>query len=122
MVSPGSIGRATAAALFILCGPVEARSLQVRASYPIADAIVNGNSIQYVIRFDGLVDHAGSRLEILADGKVVMSLTPTADSEPDVLAATAPLLTPGPYQLRWQAKSVPDGEFSDGLIRFVVAP
>jgi hypothetical protein len=121
MVSPGSIGRAVVAVLFVLCGTAQARSLQVRESYPITDAIVNGRSVQYIVRFDGLVDHAGSRLEILADEKVVASLAPTVDSEPDVLAGTAPLLAPGQYQLHWHAKSVPDGDFSDGLIRSVFA-
>ena len=55
------------------------------------------------------------------DGKPLETLVPTGDSEPDVLAASAPVLAPGQYQLHWQAKSVPDGDFSDGFITFTVA-
>jgi hypothetical protein len=74
-----------------------------------------------VVRFDGWVDHAGSRMDITENGKVVERLVPTRDSEPDVLAASAPALAPGRCQLHWHAKSIPDGDFSDGFIPFTVA-
>ena len=122
MISPRSVGRSAVAVLFSMWVPAEARSLHVRESYPVAETIVSGNSVQYVVRFDGSVDHAVSRLEILVDEKVVASLVPTVDSEPDVLAATAPVLAPGQYQLHWRARSVPDGDVSEGSIRFVVTP
>lgn len=118
MITSGSVARTIAAVLFAMWAPAEARSLQVRESYPVAETIVSGNSVQYVVRFDGSVDHAASRLEIRSDGKVVISLVPTVDSEPPVLAATAPRLAPGDYQLYWHAKSVPDGDVSEGSIRF----
>ena len=71
--------------------------------------------------FDGWVDHAASRMDITENGKVVEPLVPTLDSEPDVLAASASELAPGRYQLHWHAKSIPDGDFSDGFIPFTVA-
>jgi len=109
------------AVLIMTCGLAEARPLRVRDSSPAAEAIVDGRNAQYVVRFDGWVDHAASRMDITENGKVVEPLVPTRDSEPDVLAASAPALAPGRYQLHWHAKSVPDGDFSDGFIPFTVA-
>ena len=102
-------------------GAAEARSLSVRYSSPEAGSTLDGRNAQYVIRFDGWVDHEASRLELIENGKVVESLVPVLDSEPDALAASAPMLPAGGYQLRWHAKSVPDGDFSDGVISFTVA-
>jgi hypothetical protein len=51
----------------------------------------------------------------VTDGKVVEALVPIRDSEPDTLAASAPTLTPGRYQLHWRAKSVPDGDVFEGF-------
>lgn len=109
------------AVLFVACGPAEARPLHVRDSTPAAETIVDGRNAQYVVRFDGWVDHAASRMDITENGKVVEPLVPTLDSEADVLAASAPELSPGRYQLHWHAKSIPDGDFSDGVIPFTVA-
>ena len=109
------------ASLVTVCGPAEARPLGVRESYPAAEMIVDGRNAQYIVRFDGWIDHAASQLDITTDGKIVETLSPTRDSEPDVLAASAPLLAPGRYRLHWHVKSVPDGDFSDGLIPFTVA-
>ena len=109
------------AVLFVACGPADARPLYVRESTPAAEMIVDGRNTQYVVRFDGWVDHAASRIDITQNGKVVEPLVSTLDSEPDVLAASAPALAPGGYQLHWHAKSIPDGDFSDGFIPFTVA-
>jgi methionine-rich copper-binding protein CopC len=109
------------AVLFVACGPADARPLHVRDSTPAAETIVDGRNAQYVVRFDGWVDHAASRMDITENGKVVEPLVPTLDSEPDVLAASASELAPGRYQLHWHAKSIPDGDFSDGFIPFPVA-
>jgi methionine-rich copper-binding protein CopC len=109
------------AVLFMACGPADARPLHVRDSTPAAEMIVDGRNTQYIIRFDGWIDHAASRMDITQNGKVVEPLVPTLDSEPDVLAASAPVLAPGGYQLYWHAKSTSDGDFSDGFIPFTVA-
>jgi len=116
-----SRGARVLAVLFVACGPAEARPLHVHDSTPAAETIVDGRNAQYVVRFDGWVDHAGSRMDITENGKVVEPLVPTRDSEPDVLAASAPALAPGRCQLHWHAKSIPDGDFSDGFIPFTVA-
>jgi methionine-rich copper-binding protein CopC len=83
--------------------------------------IVDGRDAQYVVRFDGWVDHAMSKLDVSSNGKIVATLVPTRDGEPDVLASSSPVLAPGRYQLRWRVMSVPDGDFSDGFIPFTVA-
>jgi methionine-rich copper-binding protein CopC len=103
------------------CAQAEARPLHLRDSFPQAEAILDGRNAQYLVRFDGLVDHAASRMEITRDGKPIETLVPVGDSEPDVLAASAPALEPGRYQLSWHVKSVPDGDFSDGFISFTIA-
>jgi methionine-rich copper-binding protein CopC len=116
-----ALGVAVIATLLLAYEPANARPLHVRDSFPKADAVFDGGNAQYIVRFDGLVDHAASKIDVTEDGKLVESLVPTGDSEPDVLAASAPTLPPGRYQLRWHVKSVSDGDFSDGLIRFTVA-
>ena len=115
------LGAAAIATLLSAYAPANARPLHVRNSYPKADAVFDGGNAQYIVRFDGLVDHGGSKIDITEGGKIVESLVPTGDSEPDVLAVSAPTLPPGRYQLHWQVKSVPDGDFSDGFISFTVA-
>jgi methionine-rich copper-binding protein CopC len=106
--------------MLMVNGPAEARPLHVRDSFPLAEAILDGRNAQYVIRFDGLVDHAASRIDITSNNQVVETLVAVGDSAPEVLAASAPALAPGRYQLHWHAKSVPDGDFSDGFIPFTV--
>jgi methionine-rich copper-binding protein CopC len=115
-----SLGARVLTTILMVCGLAEARPLNVQDSTPAAEAILDGRNAQYVIRFDGWVDHGASQIDITKNGKVIESLTPTRDSEPDVLAASAPALAPGRYQLHWRAKSVPDGDFSDGFIPFTV--
>jgi methionine-rich copper-binding protein CopC len=105
----------------VTCRLAEARPLHVRDSFPAAEAILDGRNAQYIVRFDGWVDHAASQMDVTENGKIVEPLAPTRDSEPDVLAASASALPPGRYQLHWRAKSVPDGDFSDGFIPFTVA-
>jgi hypothetical protein len=53
-----SRGARVLAVLFVACWPAEARPLHVRDSTPAAETIVDGRNAQYVVRFDGWVDHA----------------------------------------------------------------
>jgi methionine-rich copper-binding protein CopC len=81
---------------------------------------VDGNNAEYIVRFDGLVDHHASRIWITKGDRVARTLTPDLDSEPTVLFASGPRLPPGNYQLHWSAKSVPDPDLTDGSIDFTV--
>jgi len=114
-----------ACAIFVLLlmsiAPAPARPLHVLTSTPAAEAIIRGGHAQYAVRFDGPVDHAQARLEILRDGQVVQRLNPLLDSAADVLFASAPAPEPGHYTLHWVVKSVPDEDVSDGTIPFSVA-
>ena len=116
-----SLGVWVLALLASVSGLAEARALKVRESYPATEMIVDGRNAQYTVRFDGWIDHAASQLSVTANGTVVETLVSIRDSEPDVLAASSPLLAAGRYQLHWRVKSVPDGDFSDGSIPFTVA-
>ncbi len=107
--------------LFLLStAPAVARPMHVLSSTPAAEAIMRGGNAQYAVRFDGPVDHAQARLEILRDGQVVQRLNPLLDSAADVLFASAPAPGPGHYVLHWVVKSVPDKDISDGSIPFSV--
>ena len=114
-------GSAILALLLVSTEAASARPMHVLASTPAAEAIMHGTNAQYIVRFDGPIDHAQSRLEILRDGQVVERLHPLLDSAVDVLFASAPALEPGHYVLHWTAKSIPDRDDSDGMIPFSVA-
>lgn len=104
-----NVGVRMLALLVVMSGSAEARPLNVRTSYPVAEMILDGRNAQYIVRFDVLIDHAAAGLDITANGKIVATLVPTGDSEPDVLAASTPVLAPGRYQLHWRVKSSPEG-------------
>ena len=98
-----------------------ARPMQLLASTPAAETVMRGDHAEYVVRFDGPVDHTQSRIEILRDGHLVESLHPRLDSAPDVLFASSRLPASGRYELHWIVKSMPDRETSEGTIPFSVA-
>src|SRR5271166_2483162 len=98
-----------------------ARPVQMRESTPVAETILHGNSAQYVIRFDGPVNHFASRLVIMQGDRIVQTLTPLRDSAVDVLYASGRVPSPGRYALHWEAVSA-DGDTSKGDIPFSVEP
>jgi methionine-rich copper-binding protein CopC len=130
MVSSNSHGRkgvqihfarnAVGITLLLLAHGAWSRPMQMTDSFPAAQAIVDGNNAQYVVRFDGPVDHRASHLVITQGDRVVRNLTPLLDAAPNVLFASGPRLPAGDYQLRWSAKSMPDGDSTDGSIPFSV--
>ena len=72
------------------------RPMHMMESLPAAQAIVDGNKLQYVVRSDGL------------------ALTPLLNSAPTVLFASSSRLPRGNYQLHWSARSMPDADPTDG--------
>jgi methionine-rich copper-binding protein CopC len=110
------------AALLTSAQVAVAGSLHMRDTMPAADAIVHGRHAEYIIRFDGPVDHIASHIEITQSDRIVQSLTPLGDSAVDVLFASGEAPPPGRYLLRWQARSAVDGTVSNGSIPFSVAP
>jgi methionine-rich copper-binding protein CopC len=99
----------------------EAGPRHVSSSVPAAEAIIEGDHAEYVVRFDGPVDHESSRMEITQSGRVIEPLTLLLDSAPEVLFASARSPASGHYQLHWQVRSPEDGVISSGDIPFSVA-
>lgn len=58
------LGAAAIATLLSALEPANARPLHVRESFPKANAVFDGGNAQYIVRFDGLVDHGGSKIDI----------------------------------------------------------
>jgi hypothetical protein len=110
-----------AAGLILVSLAAVAEGLHIRASTPAAGAVLTGSHAEYVIRFDGLVDHESSRISIVQSGRVVQSLIPRGDSAPEVLFAGGEMPPPGDYQLEWQARSPTDAVISSGVIPFSVS-
>jgi methionine-rich copper-binding protein CopC len=106
----------------LLLSPTGAWSSPVRMTecFPAAQAIVDGNNAEYVVRFDGRVDHQASRMWITQGDHVARTLTPGLNSASIVLFASGPRLPPGSYQLHWSAKSIPDPDLTDGSVDFTV--
>lgn len=98
----------------LAAGPVH-----MKESSPAAEAIVRGDHAQYVVRFDGPVNHVASRLEITREGKVVQTLHPLTNSAVDVLFANGAVPAAGRYMLHWDAVCS-DGERTTGDIPFTV--
>jgi len=118
---PRSLLFVTAMVMVVACVlAAEARPLHVRSSVPAGETIIDGRNTQYVIQFDGQLDHRTSSMEVISNGKVVEALVSLRGSEPNTLVASAPTLPTGRYQLHWRAKSVPDGDVSEGFIAFTV--
>ena len=115
----GGIALALATLVLGLHGAL-ARPMHMIESYPAADAVVDGLNAQYFVRFDGPVDHRGAHLLITRDGRTVETLNALLDSAPEVLFASAPRLPVGAYELHWSARSMPDGELTEGSLRFTV--
>ncbi|HKM63422.1 MAG TPA: copper resistance protein CopC [Acidisphaera sp.] len=109
------------ALLVAVPGMATARPVQMRESTPVAETILHGNNAQYVIRFDGPVNHFASRMVIMQGDRIVQTLTPLRDSAVDVLYASGRVPSPGRYALHWEAVSA-DGDTSKGDIPFSVEP
>ena len=106
-------------ALVLWCSGSWARPMTVVESFPMVNQIMNGSATSFAIRFDGPIDHAGSRLMLVTPHGVV-PLRARLDSEPNTLYSAVGKLPPGSYELRWEAKAS-DGVVSKGTIPFTVS-
>jgi methionine-rich copper-binding protein CopC len=114
---PISLGLAL---LIALPCAVSAHPAHMMETSPNAESFVDGRNEQYIVRFDGPVDHRASSLSILHGGHVVRTLHPLLNAAPEVLFASGPRLPAGDYALAWSVKSVPDGEPAQGSVHFTV--
>ncbi len=97
-----------------------ARPLSVNATQPGPAVIIRGEHAQYVVRFDGPVNHFKSRMEITQEGRVIQTLKLLGDSAVDVLFSSGIAPPPGRYMLHWTAVSA-EGDTSSGDVPFEVA-
>jgi methionine-rich copper-binding protein CopC len=114
-----SLGVAALSGALSLSNPCIA--MQMVGSFPSARTVIQDKNAQYVVRFDTVVDHHASRLEITKQGRVIRTLQPLLRSDTKALTASASRLPPGAYELHWSARSV-TGESNEGTIPFTVAP
>lgn len=120
MYGPQLTGCAIILSLLIAGGGAEARPLHVVGSPPGAQIYFTGPNAQYVVRFDGPVDHRSSVLFITRGNTVIQTLPPSHDTEANVLAGAAPRPASGDYVLHWVVRSFPDGQETEGSSNFSV--
>jgi methionine-rich copper-binding protein CopC len=89
-------------------------------SAPAANAVIDGRSSEFFVRFDRPVDHIRSTLDITRGSKLVERLHPRLESAPEVLYARAPTLPAGNYKLHWSVRTMTTGAATQGDIPFKV--
>jgi methionine-rich copper-binding protein CopC len=107
-------------AMMAAFGTIQAMAMQVMDSKPTAAAVMDGDETEFFVRFDEPVNHAASRLVVVQDGKVVQTLHPRLESEPNVLYSGVHRLASGTYTLRWTTESMQGHAASQGEIPFTV--
>lgn len=100
--------------------PAWAAAPRVKELVPAQRAVIHGRHIQFVIRFDGPVNHEDAVMQVMQGGRVVETLRPLMDSATDVLFAGGEVPAAGHYHLHWKAHA-PDGTPATGDIPFSVA-
>jgi len=106
--------------LLLVPGRARAQGAHVVESAPAANAVVDGRTSAFYVRFDRPVDHVRSLLFIKRGDEVIETLQPLLDSAPEVLFARAPTLPPGKYTLHWRVITLTDVQTSEGDIPFTV--
>ncbi len=111
---------ACAGALAALSG-ARADELKVLETGPAANAVLDGVSDGFFVRFNQPVDHVNSRLLVKRGSEVVETLQPRLQSNPNVLFARASTLPPGSYTLHWVVKTMADARIEQGDVPFSIA-
>ncbi|OAF00408.1 copper resistance protein [Bradyrhizobium centrolobii] len=107
-------------AMWLLVDPKTASAHAIIvSSSPAAGATVTGDAVAIRLHFNSRIDHARSKLTLLAPNGASQALTPASDSPADELNADATRLSTGAWRLRWQVLSV-DGHITRGDIPFTV--
>ena len=96
-------------------GPMQA--VEIR---PAARSVMDGQRQEFYLRFDRPVDHNRSRLEVVQDSRVVRTLQPRLQAQPNVLFATTGGLPAGSYTLRWFARGQSPEDSNEGSLDFSV--
>ncbi len=109
----------TAAGL-MLASSALAATVRVMESRPAAQAIMDGEQTEFFVRFDAPVDHGASVLSVLRDGRIVQTLHPRLNSQPNTLYSGVRHLEAGAYVLHWMARLMQGSDVSQGDIAFSV--
>ncbi len=97
-----------------------ADELKVLETGPAANAVLEGVSDGFFVRFDRPVDHINSRLLVKRGSEVMETLQPRLQSNPNVLFARASTLPPGKYTLHWIVKTMQDVNIVEGDVPFSI--
>ena len=108
------------AAAVLLPGAALAQAAQLAESQPAAGAELAPGAHRFLVRFDRPIDHYRSRLVIVRDGQVLLTLQPRLESAPEVLFAMSPVMAPGAYEFRWSVISMQGGMVTEGSAPFTV--
>ena len=88
-------------------------------SKPTAQAIVHGESLPVILKFNSRIDGPHCTLALAREGRAPQPLKLQKQPAPDTIEATADHLQPGSYTLQWQALAA-DGHITRGQIPFTV--
>jgi hypothetical protein len=81
---------------------------------------IGENGTEILVRFDRPISHEQSWLSLLRDGKVVATLHPRLESQPNVLFVRIHTPAKGNYIVRWTVCPAGSNDRFDGEFPFVV--
>lgn len=88
-------------------------------SVPAINETVPPGDLDITLRYNSRIDHARSRLILIAADGTSSPLAIQPDSAADIVSAKAKALAAGGYRLRWQVLAI-DGHLTRGDISFSV--
>src|SRR5690349_5039215 len=101
-----------------LAGPLPAFPMSPMEPVPAVTQIMDDGALAFALRFDQPVNHVRSTLTLLTpDGTRMLHVRLSA--QPNTLYSAIGRLTPGSYQLVWEAHTA-TGETLAGTIPFIV--
>ena len=98
--------------------PVWAHAVLMQ-SKPQMNSTIKGPDVPIYLRFNVRVDGKRSRLQLVTDDGVTISVDAPRQTAPDVLESHVTGLKPGAYKLQWKALAS-DGHMSSGEVDFTV--
>ena len=87
---------------------------------PTASALIEERSSEFFVRFNRPIDHARAFFTIKRNGKVVETLRPRLEADPNVLYARTSTPRPGDYTLHWIFRCRGSTDIYEGELPFTV--
>jgi hypothetical protein len=97
-----------------------AQGLHLAEPVPTASALIEEQSSEFFVRFNRPIDHAHSFFAIKRNGKVVETLRPRLEADPNMLYARTPTPKPGDYTLHWILRCRGSTDIYQGELPFTV--